>query len=75
MFIETEMLTTVILVGVVVYLAYRNWVMDQEIENLMNAHNEFVKVTMSNTELIQQALFEIAEAHDDLCDEVEGNAP
>ena len=69
MFNDPLVTSIVVLVGVTAYQAWKIWTLDHDIENLINAHNEFVNVTQQNTALLKEAMLEMAMAIDEGTDD------
>jgi hypothetical protein len=69
MFNDPLVTAIVVLVGVTAYQAWKIWVLDQDIDNLMNAHNEFVNITQQNAAVFKDALLELAMSVDEVLDD------
>ena len=61
----------IVMAGAIVYLYYRLNILNEDIENITNAHNEFVKVTQENAKLFQDAIYLLAEDIEELMDETD----
>lgn len=61
----------IVMAGAIVYLYFCLNILNEDIENMVNAHNEFVKVTQDNAKLFQDAIYLLAEDIEDIMDETD----